>query len=46
MHGLAGLALRDERFLSRVATLLEDLTGRGSPVMRSRGRKLLARLKS
>jgi hypothetical protein len=43
MQGLADLAMEDVRLRKRVIPLLEFLTATGSPAMRSRGRKLLAR---
>ena len=43
MQALADLAEGDERLRRRVLPLTE-LTGTGTPAMRSRGRKLLARL--
>ena len=45
MQGLADLALQHRRLSRRVIALLEPLTADGSAAMRSRGRKLLARLK-
>ena len=45
MQGLADLALQDPKLAKRVIPLIESLTTNGSPAMRSRGRKLLARLK-
>ena len=45
MQGLADLALQHHRLSTRVIALIESLTANGSAAMRSRGRKLLARLK-
>jgi hypothetical protein len=45
MQGLADLAERDASLRSRVIPILESLTANGSAAMRSRGRKLLARLR-
>jgi hypothetical protein len=44
MQGLADLAMQDASLRKRVIPVLEFLTTTGSPAMRSRGRKLLARL--
>jgi hypothetical protein len=44
MPALADLAEGDEQLRRRVLPLLAELTGTGTPAMRSRGRKLLARL--
>jgi hypothetical protein len=44
MPALADLAQGDERLRRRVLPLLTELTRTGTPAMRSRGRKLLARL--
>jgi hypothetical protein len=44
MQVLADLAVEDPRFRKRVVLLIESLTRTGSPAMRSRGRKLLAKL--
>jgi hypothetical protein len=44
MQALADLAAVDERLRHQVTALLQALTETGSPAMRSRGRKLLARL--
>jgi hypothetical protein len=44
MQALADLAEVDGRFRPRIVTLLQELTETGSPAMRNRGRKLLARL--
>ena len=46
MQGLADLALQHPRLSSRVIALIESLTSDGSAAMRSRGRRLLARLRS
>jgi hypothetical protein len=46
MQALADLAPVDPELRSRVIGLLSDLTETGSPAMRSRGRKLLAKLES
>jgi hypothetical protein len=45
MQALADLAGPDPRLRPRVLALLERLTTVGSPAMKSRGRKLLARLR-
>jgi HEAT repeat protein len=45
MQALADLAERDAGLRARVIKLLEELTTTGSPAMRSRGRKLLEKLK-
>ena len=45
MQGLADLALQHPRLSSRVIALIESLSSDGSAAMRSRGRKLLARLR-
>jgi hypothetical protein len=45
MEALAGLAEQDRELRPRILEILEELTERGSPAMKSRGRKLLARLK-
>lgn len=45
MQGLADLALQHPRLSSRVIALIESLASDGSAAMRSRGRKLLARLR-
>jgi HEAT repeat protein len=45
MQGLADLALLEPRLRARVLPILEFLTTSGSPAMRSRGRKLLKKLK-
>jgi hypothetical protein len=44
MEALATFAEKDTRLRPQVITLLDDLTRKGSPAMKSRGRKLLARL--
>lgn len=44
MQALVGLAEQDTSLRPKVIDLLEDLTYTGSPAMKSRGRKLLARL--
>ena len=44
MQGLADLAEQDTQLRGRVIPILEALTAHGSAAMRSRGRKLLARL--
>jgi hypothetical protein len=46
MQALTDLAQRDARLRSRVAPLMERLAKRGTPAMRSRGRKLLKQLAS
>jgi len=46
MQALADFAEQDDRFRAQVIGLLEELTSAGSPAMKSRGRKLLARLAS
>jgi hypothetical protein len=43
MQALADLAAGDVRLQEKVIPLLEELTHTGSPAVRSRGRKLLAR---
>jgi hypothetical protein len=45
MQALADFAERDASLRPKVVKLLEQLTRTGSPAMRSRGRKLLERLK-
>ncbi len=45
MQALADLAEEDASLRAQVIELLEGLTESGSPAMRSRGRKLLARLR-
>ena len=45
MQALADLVERDETLLEEVVATLEEQTRMGSPAMRSRGRKLLARLR-
>jgi len=45
MQALADFAERDASLRSRIIQLLEELTQTGSPAMRSRGRKLLEKLK-
>ena len=45
MQCLAGLALQDNSLLPAITKKLEQLTQTGSPAMKSRGRKLLAKLK-
>ena len=45
MQALAELAERDNRLLPQVVESLEELTRIGSPAVRSRGRKPLARLR-
>ena len=44
MQALADLAEHDEHLHRWVLPLLVDLTRTGTPAMRSRGRKLVARL--
>ena len=44
MQALADFAERDESLRPRVVELLEELVETGSPAMKSRGRKLLAKL--
>lgn len=44
MQGLAELALGDARLRAGVIAVLEECVRTGSPAMKSRGRKLLARL--
>ena len=44
MQALADLAEHDQQLRRRVLPLLAELTHTGTPAMRSRGRKLLARL--
>ena len=44
MQALADLAEADARLRRRVLPLLTELTHTGTPAMRSRGHKLLARL--
>jgi hypothetical protein len=44
MQGLADLATRDEKLLPETMDLFSNLTRTGTPAMRARGRKLLARL--
>ena len=44
MQALADLAEDDEQLRRQVLPLLAELTRTGTPAMRSRGRKLLARL--
>ena len=46
MQALADFAELDDRFRAQVIGLLDELTSTGSPAMKSRGRKLLARLSS
>ena len=45
MQALADIATKDERLRSSVVKRLEELMKDGSPAMRSRGTKLLAKLK-
>jgi len=45
MQALADFAERDASLRTKVIKLLEELTTTGSPAMRSRGRKLLEKLK-
>jgi HEAT repeat protein len=45
MQGLGDFALRDGALRKRVLPVIEHLTEMGSPAMRSRGRKLLKRLR-
>lgn len=46
MQGLADFAARNAALRAEVVPLLEEMTRTGTPAMRSRGRKLLRRLKS
>jgi hypothetical protein len=46
MQALADLAGRDESLRPRVIAAVEELTITGSPAVRNRGRKLLAKLKA
>ena len=46
MQALAELAEQDARLRPRLIQLLEELTETGSPAMKSRGRKLLEKLRS
>lgn len=46
MQALADFAARDSNLRPEVIVTLEELTATGSPAMKSRGRKLLARLKN
>ena len=46
MQALADLAEQDSTLLPQVIELLEELSLTGSPAMKNRGRKLLAKLKS
>jgi hypothetical protein len=46
MQALADIAQQDGSFRARITRLIEELTRTGSPAMKSRGRKLLAMLKS
>ena len=46
MQALADLALADPSLIPRVVALIGDLTATGSSAMRSRGRKLLAKLEN
>jgi hypothetical protein len=45
MQALSDLAETDAELRARVLPLLEELTATGSPAMRSRGEKLLERLR-
>jgi hypothetical protein len=45
MQGLADLALQDALLRRRIVPIVESLTSKGSPAMRSRGRTLLALLR-
>lgn len=45
MQTLAEIAAQDSGLRGRITSQLEELTRTGTPAMRSRGRKLLARLK-
>jgi uncharacterized protein (DUF2336 family) len=45
MQTLADIAARDSDLRGQIIERLEELTAAGSPAMKSRGRKLLARLK-
>jgi len=45
MQALADLAEKDANLRPRVIELLKDLTETGSPAMKSRGQKLLERLR-
>jgi hypothetical protein len=44
MQGLADLGAQDSALKARILPLLRKLTEIGTPAMRARGRKLLARL--
>ncbi len=44
MQALTDFAMRDANLRPQILLVLEDLTGTGSPAMKSRGRKLLAAL--
>lgn len=46
MQALADLALRSPRLMSEVRRHIEELTAVGTPAMKARGRKLLAKLAS
>lgn len=45
MQGLTDLAIQEHRLRAPVRRLISSLTRIGSPSMKSRGRKLLSRLK-
>ena len=45
LQALADFAAKDKKLRSRVIRVLEDLSDTGSPAMKSRGKKLLGRLK-
>lgn len=44
MEALAELSVQEPTLLARTLPLIEELTAHGTPAMRARGRKLLARL--
>lgn len=44
MQTLADIAAQDSDLRPQIITRLEELTSSGSPAMKSRGRKLIARL--
>lgn len=45
MQTLADIALQNGRYLPEVRTIIEKLMAEGSPAMKARGRKLMAKLK-
>ena len=45
LQALADFAAKDKKLRSRVIRVLEDLSDTGSPAIKSRGKKLLGRLK-